>query len=166
MSQIRHIQRINNISSLWYIPFSFLYFLYYNTIYDINRKIKFFSAIRSVRGHIVSRDNASSVRYAYIHKNVKSEIIISWVSFRDCVYASRASLGQVREYARHTVEIMKIGQHAMHRCVQPRRWRARRGSKPPRGEKQRIWGPHQVSFAISVPLCRPKTRNRVSRTST
>lgn len=56
--------------------------------------------------------------HTYIQRlYVRSEIIISWVSFRDCVCANRASLGQVREYARHTVEIMEIGQRAMHRSV-------------------------------------------------
>lgn len=74
----------------------------------------------SYQSFILLADIASRayIRYAYIQRlYVRSEIIISWASFRDCVCASRISFGQAREYARHTVEIMEIGQRATHRSV-------------------------------------------------
>lgn len=155
-----------SINYLIYNIFSFLYLLYflYYCLWH-NRKIKnlfFLSVIHSACRHYIAR-----VRYTYKERRkllyLGSAFAIAYVR-AELLSAKWESMSET--YGWNYENWPACHASACYDGVQPRRWRARRGPKPPRGKKQRIWGPHQVSFAISAPLCRSKTRNRVSRTST
>lgn len=122
--------------------------------------IYFFYQLFILFADIASR---AYVRHAYIQRlHVRSEIIISWVSFPDCVCANQASLEAIWENTRDTrlklwklASVPCIGVLWRCMCMQSRRWQARRGLEPPRGEKQRTYMENTSGIICHFDAIRP-----------